>query len=261
MSRFLFWLTCLLAGTVITRGEIKMETVRYADGDTALEGVLVYDDAHAGPRPGVLVVHEWWGRNDFARDEAKRLAELGYAALVVDMYGDGRTTTSPDEAGQWANAFRNDRPLTRRRLGAALDALREQPAVDGRKVAAIGYCFGGMCVLELARGGADLLGVVSFHGLLSTPEPAGAGQVRARVLVCHGADDPYVPDEQVEAFVKEMRKAGANWQLNAYGGAVHAYMNPATGDDPSDGVAFHAEAAARSWQAMKDFFARLFDGI
>jgi len=186
------------------------------------------------------------------------LAQLGYVAFAVDMYGNGVTAKDATEAGKLATALRNDRPLMRARAQAALETLRKNPQCDPRRVAAIGYCFGGGVALELARSGADIAGVASFHGNLDTPNPDDAKNIRAKVLVLHGADDPYVNTAQVAIFQQEMRQAKVDWQMIFYGGAVHSFTNPASGDDPSKGVAYNAAADRRSWQAMKDFFDEIF---
>jgi dienelactone hydrolase len=237
---------------------VKTEAVAYRHGDTELEGYLAYDDAVQGKRPGILVVPEWWGLGDHAKHSAERLAELGYVAFAVDMYGKGKLTKDPKEAAEWATPFRNDRQLMRDRVTAALDVLRANERVDSARIGAIGYCFGGTTVLELARSGADVKGVVSFHGGLGTPNPADAKNIKGRVLALHGADDPHVPPAEVQAFEQEMRDAKVDWELNAYGGAVHSFTNPAAGDDPSKGAAYNQKAAERSWEAMRYFFATLF---
>jgi dienelactone hydrolase len=242
----------------IAWAEIETKTVEYKQGDTRLIGYLAYPKDQQTPRPGILVVPEWWGLNDYAKSRAGQLAELGYVALAADIYGEGKTTTDPKEAGTLAKIYREDRALLRARARAGLETLKAQPMVDGKRLAAIGYCFGGTSVLELARSGANVNGVVSFHGGLDTPNPADARNIRAQVLALHGADDPFVPPEQVVAFQEEMRKAGVDWQFVAYGGAVHAFTNPASGDDNSKGTAYNASADRRSWNAMRQFFAELF---
>jgi dienelactone hydrolase len=206
----------------------------------------------------VLVVHEWWGLNDYAKRRAEQLAQLGYVAFAADVYGDGFNTTSPDEAGKRSGVFRNDRAAGRQRLRAALDTLRQNKLVDPKRIAAIGYCFGGTCVLELARSGADIAGVVSFHGSLATQMPASPGAVRAKVLVCHGADDAFESPDDIAGFQKEMREAGTDWQMIYYGGAVHSFTNPDAGKSGIAGVAYNERADKRSWEAMKSFFAEIF---
>lgn len=234
------------------------ESIEYRQGDTVLEGYLAYDDASTRVRPGVLVVHEWWGLNDYAKKRAGQLAQLGYIAFAADIYGKGIRPKDPQEAGAVAGRFKNDRGLLRLRAGAALDILKNQKLTDPKRVAAIGYCFGGTAVLELARSGADVAGVVSFHGGLATPHPEDAKNIKGSVLVLHGADDPHVPPEEIAAFQDEMRKARIDWQMNIYAGAVHGFTNPATGNDPSKGAAYNEKADKRSWEAMKVFFDELF---
>ena len=257
MPKLLLLLLALLL-PALSQAAVETKSVEYRQGDTRLVGYLAYPKDAKGPLPGVLVVHEWMGLNDYAKRRAEQLAELGYIALAADIYGDGKIAANREEAGQLAGAYKKDRPLLRARVAAGLTALKAQPMVAGDKVAAIGYCFGGTTALELARSGADVAGVVSFHGGLDTPTPQDAKNIRAKVLVLHGADDPYVPAEQVAAFEDEMRKAGVDWQLVAYGGAVHSFTNPASGSDNSKGAAYNAAADARSWVAMQQFFNELF---
>lgn len=230
-------------------------TIDYAHDDTVLEG---YTAAATGPRPGILVVPAWNGVNDVACRRAEMLAELGYIALVADVYGKGVRPSGFEDAAREAGKYRADRPLFRARVAAGLAALRRLPGVDPARLAAIGYCFGGQAVLELARSGADILGVVSFHGALDTPNPADARNIRARVLALHGADDPHVPAATVQAFQQEMRDGGVDWQMVAYGGAVHSFTDWNAGDDTSHGVAYNAKADRRSWQAMRSFLDEIF---
>jgi dienelactone hydrolase len=238
--------------TVVTK------TVEYRQNGTVMQGFLAYDDAFPAPRPGVLVVHEWWGLNDFAKAKAKELAGLGYVALAADMYGNGRTTTNRDEAAQLAGALRGNPAQLRARSRAALKALAAQPRVDPKRLAAIGFCFGGTTVLELAYSGADLAGVVSFHGGLPRAQPGDLKHIKAAILVLHGADDPNVPAADITAFEQAMRQAGTDWQMVWFGGAVHGFTNPANGNNPAAGVAYHAKAARRSWRCMEEFFREIF---
>ena len=237
---------------------IKQEPMTYQHGGQTFRGTLVYDDAVQGKRPGVLVVHEWMGLVPLTRQHAEKVAKMGYVVLAADMYGNGKTAKDTQEAGQLAGALRQDRPLMRARAQAALDALRKHPRVDGEKLAAMGFCFGGGVALELARSGAPLRGTVSFHGNLDTPNPADARNIKGQVLVLHGADDPFVPAEQVSAFETEMRNAKVDWQLNSYGGAVHSFTNPQAGNDPSKGSAYNEKAATRSFEALDAFLKRIF---
>jgi dienelactone hydrolase len=246
--------------TTTARAAVKTEVIVYKQGETVLEGYLAYDDALPGKRPGVLVAHEWWGHNAYARKRAEQLAGLGYVAFALDIYGKGVNAKDAQEAAKLATVYKNDRALLRARATAALDVLRKAAQVDPKRIAAIGYCFGGTTVLELARSGGDLRGVVSFHGDLSSPTPSDARQIKGKVLALHGADDPFVPAAQVMAFEEEMRKGGIDWQLVKYGGAVHTFTNPAAGTDNSRGSAYNANADRRSWQAMKDFFAEILAG-
>jgi dienelactone hydrolase len=232
-----------------------------------LEGYLAWDDSLEGERPGVVVVHEWYGLNDYAKRRARMVAELGYVAFAADIYGKGMRATTSEEASKLSAPYRADRGLMRARVSAALDVLKAYKItyqdrlvaiVDKDRTAAIGYCFGGTTVLELARSGADVGGVVSFHGGLGTPEPADARNIKGSVLVLHGADDPYVGAEQVADFQNEMRDAGVDWQMVFYGGAVHSFTNPASGSDNSKGVAYNERADRRSWKAMKVFLKEIF---
>lgn len=237
---------------------LKKQVVEYQIDGKPYEGYLVYDDARTGPRPGVLVVHQWMGLTDYEKMRADMLAEMGYVAFALDVYGKGIRPTNTIEAGEQAGKFYGDRALFRTRLAAGLEQLTKREMVDRARVAAIGYCFGGGGVLELARSGAEIAGVVSFHGSLSTPTPEDANNIKARVLVCHGALDPHVNREAVNGFFDEMNAAGVNYQFIAYSGAVHAFTQKAAGDDPSKGAAYNADADRHSWQHMKDFFAEIF---
>jgi dienelactone hydrolase len=248
----------VLIGGAAAFAELKTEVIDYKHGDTALEGYLAYDDAFAGKRPGILVCHEWWGNNDYSRKRAEQLAGLGYVAFALDMYGRDVLAKDAKEAAEKAGGFKKDRSLMRARAMAGLDILRRHPKVDAENLAAIGYCFGGTTALELARGGADLKGVVSFHGALDTPDPADAKRIRGKVLVLTGADDPVVPKEQVTAFEDEMKKANIDARVVSYPGAVHGFTNPANGDDPKKGVAYNKEADEKSWEEMKTFFGKIF---
>jgi dienelactone hydrolase len=240
--------------------ELKRQTVEYSHGDAVLEGYLVYDDAVRDRRPGVLVVHEWTGINENVKNHADAVAALGYVAFAADIYGKGIRPATTEEAAAQASIYKGDRRLMRERVRAGLDFLRNQPAVDAKRIAAIGYCFGGTTVLELARSGADVLGVVSFHGGLDTPDIGDARQIRAKVLVLHGADDPYEPKEKIDTFLKEMKDAGVDFQMIFYGGAVHSFTNPFAGNDPSKGAAYNEKVNKRSWEAMRFFLSEIFGG-
>lgn len=257
MKLFLAIFVMLFA--VSATAQIHTEYVTYNDGDVVLEGYIAYDKSFAGKRPGVLVVHEWTGINDYTLQRSKQLAEMGYFAFAADIYGKGIRPSTPEEAGKQASVYKNDRQLMRKRINLALDEIRKQSFVDTENISAIGYCFGGTVVLELARSGADVKGVVSFHGGLDTPNLSDANNIKAKVLVLHGADDPYVPEEQLKTFEKEMREAKVDWQLVSYGNAVHSFTNPGAGNDNSKGAAYNQKADKRSWEAMKSFFNEIFD--
>jgi len=240
-----------------TNAALHTRTIDYKQGDTTCEGYLAYDDALKGPRPGVLVVHDWMGCDGYAKMRADMLARLGYVAFAADIYGKGIRPASPQEAMAQVRTFKGDRALLRARVNAALDVLKKQPQCDPKRVAAIGYCFGGTTVLELARSGADIAGIVSFHGGLDTPT-RDANNIKCKVLICHGADDPHVPATDIAALQDELRKAGVDWQMIYYSGAVHAFTRPDAGNDNSKGAAYNKKADERSWQAMEDFFAEIF---
>jgi dienelactone hydrolase len=234
--------------------------VDYKSQGTVLEGYVAFNKGPGGKRPGVLVVPDWTGVSDHYKKIAGRLADLGYVAFVADIYGKGVRPKNPQEAAAEANKYKSDRPLMRQRIAAALDEFKKNPNVDPNRIAAMGYCFGGTVVLELARSGAPVIGVVSFHGGLDTPTPEDAKNIKGKVLVLHGADDPLVPPQQVAAFQDEMRKAGVDWQMVFYGDAVHAFTTPAAGTDKSKGIAYNEKADKRSWEAMKSFFKEIFGG-
>ena len=242
----------------VSHAEVKSQVVEYKQGDTTLEGWLAYDTAVQGRRPGVLVAHQWKGLTAYEKRRADMLAKLGYVVFCADVYGKGVRADNPTDASKLAAQYKGDRPLLRARINAAFQQLQKQPLADPSRLAAIGYCFGGTTVLELARSGAEVSGVVSFHGGLSTPSPEDAGRIKGHVLVLHGADDPNVPALEVAAFEQEMRQAKVDWQLVAYGGAVHSFTDPGAGNDNSKGAAYNENADRRSWQAMKDFFAEAF---
>lgn len=237
---------------------LRTETVSYKHGDVALEGALVYDDSSKKPRPGVLVLHEWWGHGPYVRKRAEELAKLGYVAFAADMYGKGIYAKSHEEAGALSGAFRKNRQLMRERALVGLEVLRKNPRTNAKKLAAIGYCFGGTSALELARAGTALAGVVSFHGGLDTPNPETTTGVKAKILVLTGADDKFV-SSSIPAFEEEMRKAQADWQMISYGGAVHSFTVKEAGNDPSKGMAYNEKADRRSWQAMQDFLREVFE--
>lgn len=247
----------VLIGSAQAHAKLVSKLVTYKEGDVELEGYVSYDDKKKNT-PGILVVHEWMGLDDYVKSRADQLAKLGYVAFAPDIYGKGVRPATTDDAGKIAGKFKSDRPLLRKRAMAGLDQLLAVPTVDKSRVAAIGYCFGGTTALELARAGADIDGVVSFHGGLSAQNMTDAKNIKAKVLVLHGADDPNVPVAEVKTFEKEMRDANVDWQLVSYGGAVHKFSNPNAGNDNSKGYAYNEKADKRSWQAMRDFFNEIF---
>jgi len=255
----------LFLGFMVTTScaEVQTQEVKYVSNGVTLNGYLAYDDNTGEKRPAVLVVHEWWGHNDYARKRARMLAELGYVALAVDMYGDGKTAEHPDDAGKFAGEVgKNMEGIGKDRFLAALNMLKMHPLVDSGNIAAIGYCFGGGTVLHMARFGVDLKGVVSFHGSLATKTPAELGQVKAKVLVCHGADDQFVSQENIDAFKKEMDDAGVDYQFKSYEGAVHGFTNSQADEFASKFnllLAYNEQADKQSWQDMQEFFNSIFD--
>ncbi|HSY10322.1 MAG TPA: dienelactone hydrolase family protein [Candidatus Dormibacteraeota bacterium] len=244
--------------TVLTsRAAIHTETVDYKQGDTTLEGFLAYDDSISGKRPGVLIVHQWFGLTDYEKHRAEMLAQLGYVAFCADIYGKDARPKNVQEAGAQSGKYKSDRMLLRARVNAGLDVLQKNELVDTKRIAAIGYCFGGTTAIELARSGADLNGVVSFHGGLDSPTPADGKNIQCKILALAGADDPFQKPEDLTAFENEMRDSKVDWQIVFYGGAVHAFTQPDPGF-ANPGAKYNEKADKRSWEAMKQFFAEIF---
>ena len=244
--------------------DVKEESVTYpADGIT-MQGYLLYDDSITGKRPGVIVVHEWWGLNEYARDRAKQLAELGYTALAIDMYGDGKTADHPNTAREFSKSVTKDPDGSKRRFEAALRVLRKHPSVDAKRIAAIGYCFGGGTVLHMARSGVALKGVVSFHGSLvpySEDSVAKPGSVKTKILVCNGADDKFIKKEVIAEFKKEMEAAGVDYQFKSYSNAKHSFTNPyanAAAKKFDIDIGYNKQADKQSWKDMKQFLQSVF---
>jgi dienelactone hydrolase len=244
----------VLCGALLAQAEVRTETIEYKQGDTTLEGYLAYDTAFQGKRPGVLVVHQWKGLTGYEKKRAEMLAKLGYVAFCADIYGKGIRPQTTQEAGAQAGKHKSDRQLLRARVNAGLDALKKNELVDPSRVAAIGYCFGGTTVIELARSGADIAGVVSFHGGLDSPTPADGKNIKCKVLALHGADDPFVPSKDLAAFEDEMRAAKVDWQLIKYGGAVHSFTDWNMDGKTLPGAQYNEAADKRSWAAMLQFF-------
>lgn len=255
--------TAMLAGLLlplVVSAAIKHQEISYSAGGVTMKGYLAYDDAVQGRRPGVLVVHEWWGHNDYARKRADMLAALGYTALAVDMYGDGRQASHPQDAGKFAGEVMQNMQSAKARFMAALNLLKKHKTVDASRIAAIGYCFGGGVVLHMARAGVDLKGVVSFHGSYGTQTPAEKGAVKAAVLVCHGAADQFISPEEIEGLKKEMQNAGVDFQFISYEGARHSFTNPAADENGKKfnlPIAYNKAADEKSWADMQQFFKRI----
>ena len=238
---------------------LQHRLIDYQDGDSVLEGRLAWDDRFPGPRPGVLVAHAWGGRSDFEDGKADSLAGLGYTACAIDLYGKGVRGSSPEENGALMQPFLDDREMLQTRLLVSLAVLREQPEVDAAKIAAIGFCFGGLSVLDIARTGEDLAGVVSFHGLFGAPGNTSGNTIKAKVLALHGWNDPMATPNDVISLAAELSSMGADWQLHAYGNTMHAFTNPAA-NNPEMGTVYDAAADRRSWQAMTNFLEEVFSG-
>ncbi|MGB0766548.1 MAG: dienelactone hydrolase family protein [Phycisphaeraceae bacterium] len=270
MKRF----AALLIGLTMTLpmlAEVKTKEVTYRDGDTTMTGYLAWNTKTAPqlqdglPKPGaietpgVLIVHQWMGLTDYEKRRARELAALGYVAFAMDVYGTDFAPTNMQEASKASGKFKNDRMLFRQRLLSGLAVFSATTGLESRRIAAIGYCFGGTGVLELARAQASVAGVVSFHGGLDAPTPEDAKNIKAKVLVLHGADDPFVPREGIDAMKKSFDDAGVDWQMIEYSGAVHSFTQPMAGDDPSRGAAYDEKADRRSWQHMRVFFDEVFE--
>lgn len=261
MKHLALGLILVLVMSGVSLGAVVGEPVDYAVDGLIMKGYLAYDSALEGKRPGILVVHEWWGHNEYARTRARMLAELGYTALAVDMFGDGKQAMHPDDAGKFATEAMTNLEDGKKRFEAALSILKSHPTTDGQHIGAIGYCFGGGVVLNMARLGVDLDGVASFHGSLAARTVAAPGTIKARILVLTGGDDKMVPPEQVAAFEQEMKTAGADYRVVIYPGALHSFTNPEA-DEYSKKfgipVGYNEAADKASWNEMKAFFAGVF---
>jgi dienelactone hydrolase len=247
-----------LACAATARAEVQSREVQYAAQGVTMKGFLAWDDAAKEKRPGVLVVHEWWGHNEYARRRALMLAALGYTALAVDMYGDGKTAAHPEDATKFSGELMKNAEVTRARFLAAEEFIKAQPQTDAARIAAVGYCMGGGVALNMARAGEDLKGVASFHGSLNAIIPAKKGAIKAKLLVLHGADDKFIPPEAVEAFKQEMASAGATMKFIAYPGALHSFTNPDAdlyAKKFGMPIAYNAEADAASWAELTRFLA------
>lgn len=242
---------------MVSEAAIVKKNLEYNLAGKKYEGYIAYDDTKK-TAPGVLIAHNWMGVTDETKSNADQLAELGYVAFALDIYGKGVRPKNVEEASALATGFKKDRIPLRNRMHQGLKVLKEQKNVDKNKIAVLGYCFGGTAALELARAGGDVKGIVTFHGGLDSPKPADGAKIKGRVLALHGADDPYVPATDLAAFEDEMRKNKIDWQLVKYGGAVHSFTEKAAGNDNSKGAAYNATADKRSWDTMRTFLAELF---
>ena len=236
---------------------IQTRTIDYQDGEVDLQGYLAWDDAVEGKRPGVMIAHAWAGRSDFENGKAEELAKLGYVGFALDNFGKGILGRNTEENSALIQPFLDDRAMLQGRLQIALDVLKGLDEVDASRVAAIGFCFGGLCVLDLARTGTDLAGVVSFHGLFGSPGNTAGNKIKAKVLALHGWDDPMVPPDQVVSLAEELSSMGADWQLHGYGNTMHAFTNPQA-NDPDFGTVYNPDADRRSWNAMQNFLSEIF---
>ena len=256
--RLLIPILLSLGAALTAQAQIHTEAIEYRESDTVLEGYLAYDASIKGKRPAVLIVHQWKGLTDYEKKRAEMLAKMGYNVFALDIYGKGIRPQSSQEAGAQAGKYKSNRGLLRARAQAGLEVLEKQELTDPKRVAAIGYCFGGTTVIELARSGANIAGVVSFHGGLDSPHPEDGKNIKCKVLTLHGADDPHVPAKDLAAFEDEMRQAKVDWELVKYGGAVHSFTDWNAGDNVAQGAAYNERADRRSWEAMKEFFAEIF---
>ena len=236
---------------------IQTRTIDYQDGDVDLQGYLAWDDAVDGKRPGVMIAHAWAGRSDFENGKAEELAKLGYVGFALDNFGRGILGTNTEENSALIQPFLDDRAMLQGRMQIALEVIKDLDEVDASRVAAIGFCFGGLCVLDLARTGTDICGVVSFHGLFGSPGNTAGNKIKAKVLALHGWDDPMAPPDQVVSLAEELSSMGADWQVHGYGNTMHAFTNPQA-NDPDFGTVYSPDADRRSWHAMQDFLSEIF---
>jgi len=253
-----FWMFSILVSSVSVEAKVQVQTIPYKHGDAQLEGVLAWDDSIAGKRPGILVVHEWWGLNEYARKRAEQLAALGYVAFAADMYGQGKVTNHGDQASQWAKEVTTHLPLWVGRALQGLSVLEAHPQVDPQKIAAIGYCFGGATVMQLVYGNAPVKGVVSFHGSLPITSAPQSVTSSAKILIAHGEADPFLTSEHIQQFQSTLTQAGLDWHMVIYGGAQHSFTNPAASQYGMKGVQYQEQADRRSWKHMQLFFEEIF---
>ena len=251
-------LTALLFSGSIAQGAIVTKTISYHDDGVSLQGFLAYDNALKGKRPGVLVVHEWWGLNDYARKRATKLAALGYVAFALDMYGKDKVTDHPEQAKEFSKQVTGNVESWQKRALAGLAVLKKQSVTDSSRIAAIGYCFGGSTVQQLAYSGANIKGIVSFHGSLIPPSESAIKQTKAKFLICHGASDPFTKPEALQAYITSMNASGIDWKIVIYAHAKHAFTNPDADKYGMAAIGYNRTADQRSWEDMKQFFKEIF---
>ena len=242
----------------IAEAKVQVKPIPYNHGEVSFEGVIAWDDGVKGKRPGILVFHEWWGLNDYARSRAEQLAGLGYVALAVDMYGKKKVTTHPEEASQWMQQTTANVPAWQARARKGLELLQKDPRVDPTRLAAIGYCFGGATVMQLVYSGAPVKGVVSFHGSLPLPPSSKTISSQAKILIAHGEEDPFLTPEHITDFKKSLEEAKLDWQMVVYGGAQHSFTNPSANQYGVKGLQYQDRADRRSWKHMQGFFEEIF---
>ena len=263
MKKLILSILFLCGWVVLASAEVKSEDLTYAVGDKTFKGYIAYDDALTEKRPGIIVVHEWWGHNEYVRQRARQLAELGYVAMAIDMYGDGKIAQNPDEAGTLSKEVYSQPEAAKERFTAALEVLKNFQWTDKERIGAIGYCFGGSTVLNMAIAGVnDLDGVVSFHGGLQLPaSEIKEGEIKSKILICQGAADTFVPEDQVKAFTQILDQTKADYQLISYAGAGHSFTNPQADDYAKQfnlPISYNKEADEKSWKDMQDFFNTIF---
>ncbi len=254
MSRCLIAMATVALSAGLSSAAVVTKTIEYDYDGTKLKGFMAYDDAVKEKRPGVLVVHEWWGLNEYAKDRCKKLAELGYVSFAVDMYGDGKFVTHPDDAMKMTTAVRNNLKLWRGRAEAGLKQLTSQPNVDATKIAAIGYCFGGSTCLQLAYSGADIKAVATFHAGLPTPTAEEAKAIKPKILVCNGADDKFIPEKAINDFKEALKAASVKFTFENFPGAVHSFTVPGADKENLPGMKYDKDADEKSWKMMLDLF-------
>ena len=257
-NRLLIILASIVLWGSVAQGAVVTRTISYQENGVNLQGYLAYDNALKGKRPGVLVVHEWWGLNDYARKRATQLAAMGYVAFALDMYGKDKVADHPEQAQEFMKKVTENVDTWQKRALAGLEILKKQPNTDSKRIAAIGYCFGGSTVQQLAYSGADIKGIVSFHGSLIPPMESAVKQTKAKILICHGASDPFTKPEALQAYIAAMNASGIDWQMVIYGHAKHSFTNPGADKRGMPALGYNRHADLRSWEAMKQFFNEIF---